>query len=103
MKVATPPQKRLYMVNMAYMGMANMTTTARWLDFKMTGKRDKWLKVQMAGYFDVQMAKWLDGKQLDCYMANLWLNGCMSRWLDVLMFRWPNGQIAGLLDGYMAR
>ena len=35
MEVAPPPQKRLYMANMAFM--ANMTTTARWLNFKMTG------------------------------------------------------------------
>ena len=45
MEVAPPPQKRLYMANMAFL--ANMTTAARWLDFNMTG---------------YLMAKWLDGK-----------------------------------------
>ena len=54
MEVAPPPQKRLYMANMAFL--ANMTTAARWLDFNMTG---------------YLMAKWLDGKIVG------WLCGIM--------------------------
>ena len=71
------------MANMEYMGMATMTTTARWLDFKITGQMAKWLQVLMAGYFDVQMA---NGQMANNWIAIWLIYGSMVVCLDGGMF-----------------
>ena len=60
MEEAPPPQKSLNKANMIYM--ANMTSTARWLDFNMTEcLMAEWLDGKIAGLLDGFMAIWPDG------------------------------------------